>query len=343
MRKFRFLIAVTGVACALSTAAYSADFDMKIALNDPPKPEGVKHYAHWPLMKFEEAVEERSGGRIDVKFFFNGQLGKGETIISLISQGLVEATSFSSAALAGYYADVEVLNIPYLFINRDVAYGVLDGPFGQKLADDIADATNIRPAAWLENGGYRNFTANTPIQSAADMKGLKIRTMSNPVDMAIVRALGASPTPISWADLYTALQTGVVDGQENSIPTFKAPHLYETQKYMVLDGHTYSALAILMSEKWLDSLPNDLRAIIMDEAKNMRALNRELSQKNEAEDRKYLEGKGMTIFDLTLEQKSEFRELTQEPAIASIKERVSPERLQDILHAVDIVEKKLGL
>lgn len=343
MRKFGSIIVAAGVLVAAATGANAAEYEMKLALKDAPKPEGVKHYAHWPLMKFEEAVEERSDGRIDVRFFFNGQLGKGETIISMIGQGLVEATTFSSAALAGYYPDVEVLNIPYLFINRDVAYDVLDGPFGAKLADDIADATNIRPAAWLENGGYRNFTANSPIKSAEDMKGLKIRTMNNPVDMEIVRALGASPTPISWADLYTALQTGVVDGQENSIPTFKAPHLYETQKYMVLDGHTYSALAILMSEKWLDSLPNDLREIVMDEAKNMRTLNRELSQKNEAEDREYLEGKGMTIFDLSREEKSKFRELTQGPAIESIKERVSPERLDAILEAVAATEKKLGL
>lgn len=323
-------------ALAVGTA-HAADYTMKISMSHGPYKD---HYEHTPLLQFQKEVNEKSGGRIDVKIYWNFALGKNEKVINMVRNGQVEGIITSESHAAPYWHNVEVLSIPYLFINRKVAYRVFDGPFGKELADRMAKESGIRPLVWLENGGYRNFTANKPLRTVADMKGLKIRTMTNPVHMQIVRSLGASPTPISWADLYTALQTGVVDGEENSLPTFRIPKLEEVQKYVIMDGHIYSVLAFFVSEKWYKSLPADLRKIVDTAAQRMVPLNRKLSIENEKRDRAYLESKGVHIFDPTPETKKKFRELTQGPAIEMIKKNVDPKLLNDLLKAVKDAEAK---
>jgi C4-dicarboxylate-binding protein DctP len=195
----------------------------------------------------------------------------------------------------------------------------------------------MRAMVWHENGGYRNYSANKPLTSVEDLQGLKIRTMNNPVHMEIVKSLGASPTPIPWQDLYTALQTGVVDGQENSLAIFRIPKLEEVQKNIIMDGHVYSPGALYFSQKWLDTLPEDLLEIVKTASENFRDLNREISTKAEADDRAYLESKGVSIYDPTPEQKQQFRELTQAPALEYIKGSVDADILACVLSAADEV------
>ena len=243
-------------------ASVAADYVMKIAAADPEPGPDDYHYARTPQLAFEVEVEEKSGGRIDVQFFWGSQLGKTENVLNLVRGGQVEAVVASEGHVAPYFPDVQILGLPYLFIDRQVAYEVFDGEVGQMIADRMAEEAGIRPMPWLENGGYRHYSANRPLETVEDLQGLKIRTMSNPVHMQIVSSLGASPTPIPWADLYTSLQTGVVDGQENALSTFRVPRLEEVQKHIILDGHVYSILMIATSEKWLQSLPEDLRAVV---------------------------------------------------------------------------------
>ena len=256
-------IAVLMCACAIALSAtpiQAQEFKMKVAIGDPPQD---NHFIHTPVFVFEKELEALSKGRIDVQIFWNGQLGKIENLMNQIRTGLVESTVGSDGHVTPYYGDIQILGIPYLFVDRKVAWHVFDSPFGQRLADEMAARSGIRPIAWLENGGYRHYSSkNKPLRTAADMKGLKIRTMTNPVHMEIVRSLGASPTPVPWSDLYTSLQTGVVDGQENSLSTFRIPKLEEVQKHIILDGHVYSVLAIFISEKWYQSLPADLKQAV---------------------------------------------------------------------------------
>ena len=344
--KSGFRAALTGAAIAsiatfFANPLLAADYTMKISMGDPEPSADDYHYSRTPLLKFAEEVEEKSDGRIDVEIFWGGQLGKVENVLNLVRGGQVEAAVASDGHVAPYYSDVQVLGLPYLFIDRKVAYDVLDGEVGQMLSDRMAAESGIRPLPWLENGGYRHYSSNTPLRTADDMKGLKIRTMNNPVHMQIVSSLGASPTPIPWADLYTSLQTGVVDGQENALSTFRVPRLEEVQSNIILDGHVYSIIMLATSEKWLQSLPEDLRAVVETAADNMKALNRKISLENEGSDRAYLEGAGVTIVDPPVEEKAKFQQMTQGPALEALKGAVDSELLDSLLSSVKAAEANL--
>ena len=325
----------------LAGSVHAAEFTMKISMADPETSPDEEQYARTPLREFARQVEEQSDGRIDVQIFWGGQLGRIENVLNLVRSGHVEAVIASDGHVAPYFQDVQVLGIPYLFIDRQIAYEVLDGPAGQALADRMADEAGIRPMPWLENGGYRHFSANRPLRSVEDMQGLKMRTMNNPVHMQIVRSLGASPTPVPWGDLYTSLQTGVVDGQENSLPTFRVPRLEEVQDHIILNGHVYSIIMLGISERWLDSLPDDLRTVIAEAAEAMQDRNRALSLINEQSDRAYLEGEGVTIFEPSIEERMRFQERTRAAAIDVLRESVSADLLDMMLDAVGEAEARL--
>lgn len=324
-----------------SHAAMAADYTMKISIGDAPLPEDVDHYNQTGLRNFETDLEALSDGKIDVQIFWNGQLGKVENVLNLVRNGQVEGVIASDGHVAPYYPDIQVLGLPYLFIDRKVAYEVFDGEFGTYLGDKMAAESGIRPMPWLENGGYRHYSSNSPMATVEDMKGLKIRTMNNPLHMQIVESLGGSPTPIPWADLYTSLQTGVVDGQENSLSTFRVPKLEEVQSNIILDGHVYSIISLFVSEKWYQSLPAELQDAVVQAADNYKATNRQLSQANEAGDRAYLEEAGVTIVDPSIEVKAQFQQLTQEPALKALRENVNGDLLDRLLAAVKAAEANL--
>lgn len=333
------LTALTAVM-ALSGAAYAADYTMKFSISDSELPD--EHFTHTPLRAFEKEIEEQSGGRIDVQVYWAGQLGKTDSVVNMVANGLVEAIMGADGFASPYDDNIQVLGIPYLFDSRDAAYEVLDGPCGKMLSDSLMPKSGLRAAVWHENGGYRNFSANKPLTSVDDIRGLKIRTMNNPVHMEIVRSLGGSPTPIPWQDLYTALQTGVVDGQENSLAIFRIPKLEEVQKYMIMDGHVYSPGALYFSQKWLDTLPDDLVQVIQTASEHFRDSNRAIARKAEAENRAYLESEGMTFHDPSPEEKQKFRDLTQGPALDYIRKNVDPEILECFLTAADEANAKSG-
>lgn len=334
-----FLASAAFALCAFAAPASAApQFTMKIAEGPGPL---ENNYGHVPLAEFVKEVEAKSGGRIKVDIHWNFALGKPEAVMNRLRTGQVEAILTSEGHLAPYYPDVQVLGVPYLFATRQIAYEVFDGPFGTKLAQEITAKTGIRVMGWGENGGYRHYSSNKPMKTADDLKGLKLRTMTNPIHMQIVKSLGASPTPISWADLYTSLQTKVVDGQENSLATFRIPKLEEVQKHVILDGHVYSALGWYISDKFYKSLPPDLQKVVTDASASLIRRNREISAAQEAEDRKYLESKGVTVVDVSNAEKQRFQQLTQAPAIEILKKEVNAQLLDELMAAVRTAEAKL--
>lgn len=333
-------LAVSTCAAMTASMAFAADYTMKFSISDTEIAE--EHFTHTPLRAFEKEIEEKSGGRIEVQVYWSGQLGKTDSVVNMVANGLVEAIMGADGFASPYDQNIQVLGIPYLFNDRAAAYEVLDGECGQMLSDSLAAKSGLRAAVWHENGGYRNYSANTPLTSVEDLKGLKIRTMNNPVHMEIVNALGASPTPIPWQDLYTALQTGVVDGQENSLAIFRIPKLEEVQKHIIMDGHVYSPGALYFSQSWWDSLPEDLQEIVQTASENFRDMNREISTKAEESDRAYLEAQGVSIYDPTPEQKQQFRDLTQAPAMEYIKDNVDAEILSCFLKAAEVANAKSG-
>ncbi|MEO1018025.1 MAG: DctP family TRAP transporter solute-binding subunit [Pseudomonadota bacterium] len=332
--------ALAGAVVAWSFAAQAADYTMKIALANNP----VEFHHSWtPFVAFKNEVEKRSNGRIAVELYPGAQLGGVESTVNQVRQGVIEATSASEGHFATTYPPVQVFSIPYLFADREVAWAVIDGPFGKALQQDMIEKTGIRPLDWTENGGFRHYSNNQrAVCAPEDMEGLKIRTMEIPLHMEIVKSLGASPTPIAWGELYTALQTGVVDGQENAIPTFLIPKLEEVQDHIVLDGHVYSVNTLLVNEAWYQSLPPELQTVIDQATMIHKQVNRGMTVARELEGLEYLREAGVEICAPTLEAKQQFRELTQEPAVAWLKENVDPKWVDEILAATAEAEKQLG-
>lgn len=287
----------------------------------------------------KDTIESASDGRIEVQLYPNGQLGKGQAMLEQVRAGVIEMTYANDGNINQVFPNLQVFSIPYLFVDKQTAHAVLDGPMGQKLMDDMAATTGLRVFAWSENGGFRHFSNNVrPVHSPADMAGLKIRVQNIPLHLEMVKSLGASPTPIAWKELYTALQTGVVDGQENPVNTFRIPHLEEVQKYMTLDGHVYAISAAVFSQSWLDSLPEDLRAVVREGAVAGQRETRDRIQGYEVESLAYLKDYGLEITELSADERAAFCAATKAPAVEWLKANMSePALVDEVLAEVEMV------
>jgi len=158
----------------------------------------------------------------------------------------------------------------------------------------------------------------------------------------MVKALGAAPTPVAWSELYTALQTGVVDGEENSVSTFIIPKLEEVQKYMILDGHVYSMWTLFINDKWYRELPKELQTAIDQASIITKYANRGLCRINESVNLEYIKSKGVKVYVPTRGQKEEFKNLAQKPVIEYLKTQIDPKLIDKVLEAVAEAEIKLG-
>lgn len=332
---------VLGVALVGTCAqAEAAEFTMRFATATPPI---ENNFAWTHLEVLAREIETRSGGRIEVEMYPGAQLGGIESLVNQVKDGILQACDPADGHFASTFPDIQAFGVPYLFVNREVAWRVLDGPVGEKMRERMAKEVGLRPLFWSENGGFRHYSsAGKEMKSPDDMAGIKMRTMNHPLHMEIAKSLGMSPTPIAWGELYTALQTGVVDGQENSIPTFMVPKLYEVQKNMVLDGHVYSINTVAINEAWYQGLPPDLQGVIRQAAAIALDTNRGLSIANETSGRAFLESEGVSIYEPTAEEKAAFRAKAQPVAVDWLKTQMDPAVLDEIMSAVDEAEKFYG-
>jgi len=316
---------------------------MTIAHPEPPDP---LNYIHSAALDFKKYVEENSKGKITVTIAPGGQLGDSADMPKQIQMGAIEgAMSIAEGHIAPYYKNIQVLGIPYLFLSVDQALYTLDvdSSFGKKLWSEMESKIGLKVLSIWDNGGFRCFTNNKrPIQSPKDMKGLKIRTMQIPAHMAMVKAMGANPTPIAWTELYNALQLNVVDGQENALPTIAMGHINEVQKYLTLDRHLFSIHVFPVNAKWFNKLPDVYQLIIRqgavkasDTARRMTRIQR----KNLLAD--FRKG-GMEIFDPSPAEIALFQDASQKPVLKFIREQVGDELVDELLKASDNASKKLG-
>nr|WP_320009417.1 DctP family TRAP transporter solute-binding subunit [uncultured Desulfobulbus sp.] len=331
------------IVLAPTSNAYSKDqatYVMRLATGYT---QSNNHFMWTAFEVLKQEVESRSQGKFKVHIY-SQTMGKASAdIIEEVKDGLVDAWAFSSGHCATVYPPLQVLYIPYLFAQRDIAWEVLDGPFGQKLIEDMAQKTGLRPLYWIENGGFRHYSNNKrPIHSPIDMKGLKIRTMETPLHMKIVSDLGGRPVPIPWGQLYDAINAEIVDGQENSIATFMVPHLEEVQNFITLDAHVYGVYTILMNNDWYQSLPDEMKNILNQAKKVSATVNRGLSLSNNIAGIHYLQSKGVDVYTPSTAEKAEFRKRTQQSALQWLKKHVGSSWVEGALHATQEAEKKLG-
>ena len=313
----------------------SADYNIKVAHASP----AVNDRLEESLQTFKENVEERTNGEVTISTYPASQLGGEREQLEGVQLGSIEM-----AVLAGpipsIYPQIMVFDLPYLFTNKEVAYAVLDGEFGQRILDEMLPQTGIRALAWGENG-FRHFTNSLgPIKSPEDLNGLKIRTMENPAHMEMVESLGANPTPMAFGEVYSALQQGVIDGQENPVSLIESMRFYEVQEHLTLDGHVYNPFTFIVNNGFFTSLPEEYQNIIQEEASNWSDIERQLNTEQVERGIKKLEDYGMRIVTLSDEDKQAFREATQ-PVYDMYREQLGDETIDDLLKAVEEAESNL--
>lgn len=270
-----------------------------------------EHSAHIQSVKFKEKLEEESDGRLKVELYPNGQLyGSDREAIEAVQLGNLEMTIPAVAPLASFNEKFLVFDLPFLFNDYDAAYSALDGDLGQELLDSL-EQNDLKGLAFGENG-FRHVSNNEgPIESPADMEGLKIRTLENPLHTDTFKAFGANASPFAFGELYTALQQGTYDAMECPISLYYTNKFYEVQDYLSLTGHVYAAAILLANNDFYNSLPEDLQELVMEASEEFRDEQRELAQQQDVEFLDQLKAEGMQVNDLTPEQRNEFREAAQ--------------------------------
>jgi tripartite ATP-independent transporter DctP family solute receptor len=319
---------------AMSVFAQTKTFELKLAHADPIDVATSRKHAQ--AVAFASLVNARSGGRINVTVYGAGALGAEREYVEGVKAGTIQA-GIASGVISNFFPSAMVTDIPFLFPSADVAWKVLDGPFGAKLSKMFLEQTGMRNLAFAEVG-FRNFTNNIrPIRTPADMKGLKIRVQETPLYINMLKAMGANPTPIAWTETYTALQTKVVDGQENPVPTILMAKLHEVQKFITLDGHVYGVDWFVINEKFFQSLPPDLQYILLDSAQIASGVGRGVSQLISAQGVETLVAAKVQVYVPTEAELELFKKATQQPVIDWLKTKVDPALITEILAEVNKV------
>lgn len=299
------------LACALATVSFStlAQTTIKLAHVDGAEWQTSKKGAAGVI--FKNIVEGETD--ISVELFPAKALGNEGELVQQAQEGTTHM-AIVSGAMSKICKAADVLNIPYTFSDPTIAWDVLDGEFGDELAEHCLNQTGLRTLAYGETG-FRNFTNNVrEIKSPADMKGLKFRVQPIPLYQEMVSGLGGEPTPIAWSELPNALSTGVVDGQENPVGTIYNNNLHKLQKYMILDGHVYAADFIVINDEFFQSLPENQQAIIKKAARIAGTMGRAIQQFNTAEGVTKVVAEGMIVHSPTAQEMDQFRSLAQ-PAV----------------------------
>lgn len=280
---------------------------------------------------FKEELEKLYTGDVKVTIYPNGSIGGEREAAEGVKLGTIQMTVVTSdGALPAWVPDIQVLSIPYLFENKEQAYKTLDGVIAEQLNPKFEEQ-GFKHLGFGELG-FRHFTNNKrEIKSASDMKGLSIRVQEAPIWFALMQKLGASAVPVSFNELYTALQQGMVDGQENPIASIATSKFNEVQKYLTLDGHTYAAVSMIMNKGFYDGLPEDLRAAIDQAAKNAVPRQREAISAKEDEYMKQLKDSGMII---TEPDKASFVEATKDLyKLDEVKKLVDPKLVEAVMNS----------
>lgn len=291
MKHFRrVLLLAAAFTVFFSVELLHAAVTLKLATVTPPH-----HAYNEGAREFARLVNEATGGEVVIRVFPGGQLGKGEReLLEGLQIGTIDMAVTSTGPVSNFAPDFAVLDLPFLFADHAHADRVLDGPMGQELLDGLA-SSRIKGLAFMENG-FRNFTNSArPLVHPDDFKGLKFRTMENPVHLASVRQLGALAIPMSWGEVYTSLQTGVIDGQENPVAIIHSTKLNEVQKYLTLSGHFYSPAMLTMGLRRFRKLTPELQRLITDAALGAAVFEREAIRENEARQISELKEWGMDV------------------------------------------------
>ncbi len=283
---------VVGLTLALGfVAAVSAQTTMRISIS-------VAQNSHQGIAidTFAKEVEKRTAGRYKIQTFYAGALGGERESIEAVQLGTQELAFSSTGPIPNFVTEARILDVPFLFRDKAHARAVLDGPIGQDLLKKF-DAKGFKALAWGENGVRHMTNSKRDVKAPEDLKGLKMRTMENPVHIAAYKGLGIVTTPMAFPEVFTALQQGTVDGQENPLSVIMASKFDQVQKHLSLTGHVYSPAIFVMNKGSFDKLTAADKQAFIDAAKEGVKLNRARVDADDANGVTELRAKGMTVID----------------------------------------------
>jgi TRAP-type transport system periplasmic protein len=277
--------------------------------------------------KFAEILGEKSGGKIKAKLFAGGTLGGDAAVISSLQGGTIDATFVSTGLMSTMNKDFGIYYLPMAFNDAKEADAVVDGPFGQKLLDKLPEKGLIGLAYWEH--GFRSITnSKRPITKWEDLQGMKLRSIQIPIFIDIYTALGASAVPMPFTELYTALETKAVDGQDNALATIESARFDEVQKHLSLTRIVYDPLVVLFSKKTWDKMSADEQQLLVSSAKEATAYERKLNREHEEAMVKAAPAKGMAVNDLSAAERERMREKLK-PVTEKFSKEVDPALLAE--------------
>lgn len=318
----RNLSALAGaIALAMATTA-AAQAERVIDVSLPLGPDSQQGVG---VLKFGEELERLSEGRLSIEPHYNNALGAEREVVEGMGFGIIDAGITSTGPMGGFVDQFMLFDLPYIFENHDHAYAFLDSEHGEELARLAEEQMNVKFLAWMENGFRHNTNSVRALNTPEDLQGINHRTQESRVQVDTWEALGANATPMAWTEVYTALQQGVMDSQENPLPTIYDVNFYEVQDYLNMTQHVYSPAPLMMGLDLFNSFSEEDQSIILEAAQLALPFQREASQELEQRYLVQLEELGMTVTQPDLEP---FRE-----AVRPVIEQWSPTVGEELVEA----------
>ena len=309
-----------------ATAGFAETKVLKFAHDNKTDP--FENPAHACTAVFANIVEADTNGSVKVEVFPSNQLGSASEHVQFLQDNVIQATLTSTGAISSYYPRIDVLNLAFAFDHNAATYDVFDGSFGAALASDIeATIPNAKVLGFPDTGGFFAVTnSKRPIKTLEDFEGIRIRTMTLPSHQKIIQALGGEAYPLSWGEVYSGLQTGVIDGQMNPVPIISFANFAEVQQYMTLTNHLFSPYTFMISDSFWNSLTADEQRVVNYAAKSCVTASRDISRIIEASDRG-LAGlmDKIEVTALTAEDRQAFKEAAQPAVLAHVEAELGAE------------------
>ncbi len=330
MRKFAKLLCTAAAVSLLPLSAAMAQISertIKFAfLNQMDHPQGLG------AQKFAELVKQKSGGKHTVKLFAGGALGGDLQTVSALQGGTVEVTVLNAGLLASQVKEFAAMDIPFLFNNSKEAFAVMDSDFAKRLLNRLQDKNLVGLSYW--DLGFRNMTnSKRPVTKLEDISGLKLRVLQLPVYIDLFNTLGANAVPMPFTELYAAMETKAVDGQDNPVTLIHNSKFYEVQKYLTLTRHTYNPQVLMVSKKFWDKLSAQEKKVFESAAAEATAYQRQVSLEREASSLEALKKAGMQVNELSPAELARIRERIK-PVVAKATQNLGEAMLSEMNAAI---------
>lgn len=308
LRNAAVAVAVGTCICAASSVARAQDYVIRFS-NAVDNRADVSTRA---ALLFQKEVEANSKGRVKVQMFYGNQLGSLPAILDQVKDGTIQMNDTGLPFLTKYVPDAQAFGLPFLFKDAATAHAAFDGPIGTELRKLVAEKAGIRILAIGEYGFVNILNAKRPVKTLTDLKGLRIRTTPSPIAIATFKQMGAVPVSLDYAEIYTAIQRGVLDGTDQALPIIYDSKFYEVGKYVTETDHFFNAMVFNINAKFFDSLPPDLQKVVQDAALKAQAFDREAMTEENAKARQAMLAKGVAIL------------APDDAALAAFREAVAP-------------------